>query len=75
MAVEALERSRKEHEQEAEVSAQESDTLRMKLAEIEEGFAAIEMEQSQALRDVRDVSGASNSSSEEDSETLAHLTG
>ena len=58
--VEALEGSRKEHEtdaeryrQQADQSEKQSDTLRLKLADLEENFVAIEKQQGQVLRDAR----------------------
>ncbi len=58
--VESLERSRKQHEDDAEryrndaeQSEQLSDTLRLKLNDIEENFADIEKQQHQALKDAR----------------------
>ena len=58
--VEALEGSRKEHEtdaeryrQQADQSEKRSDTLRLKLADLEENFVAIEKQQGQVLRDAR----------------------
>ena len=53
-AVESLEQSRRKHEQEAEQSAQLSDTLSMKLADLEKGFAAMEQEQNKAIKHARD---------------------
>ena len=58
--VEALEGSRKEHEtdaeryrQQADQSEQQSDTLRLKLADLEENFVAIEKQQDQVLKNAR----------------------
>ncbi|MGI9271753.1 MAG: hypothetical protein ACR2QT_08265 [Woeseiaceae bacterium] len=61
-AVEALEGSRKEHEtdaeryrQQADESEKQSDTLRLKLADLEENFVAIEKQQDQVLEDARNA--------------------
>lgn len=61
--VEALEGSRKEHEtdaeryrQQADQSEKQSDTLRLKLADLEKNFVAIEEEQNQVLKDAREAS-------------------
>jgi len=58
--VEALEGSRKEHEtdaeryrQQADQSEKLSDTLRLKLDDLEQNFADIEMQQDRALKDAR----------------------
>jgi chromosome segregation ATPase len=58
--VEALEGSRKEYEtdaeryrQQADQSEKQSDTLRLKLADLEKNFAAIEQQQDQALKSAR----------------------
>ena len=58
--VEALEGSRKEHEtdaeryrQQADQSEQQSDTLRLKLADLEKNFVAIEKQQDQVLKNAR----------------------
>jgi len=58
--VEALEGSRKEHETDAERYRQQagqseklSDTLRLKLADLEKNFVAIEKQQDQALKNAR----------------------
>ncbi len=58
--VEALEGSRKEHETDAEKFRQQadqsdrlSDTLRLKLDDLEKNFADIEKQQDRALKDVR----------------------
>jgi len=60
--VEALENSRKQHEDDAEryrdkadQSEQLSETLRLKLDDLEQNFADIEKQQHQALKDVRKV--------------------
>lgn len=69
-AVEALEHSRQQHEQEAlqaqskaDESEQLSETLRMRLSNLEQSFAAIEQEQKQAIRDIRGVAAANESGS------------
>ncbi len=61
-AVEALENSRQAHEadaeryrQQANESEKESDTLRLKLDDLEKNFADIEKQQSEALEDVRNA--------------------
>lgn len=64
-AIESLEQSRRKHEQEAdqarskaEESEQLSDTLSMKLADLEKGFAAMEQEQNEAIQHVRDAAAS-----------------
>ncbi len=59
-AVEALENSRKEHEADADryreqamQSEQESETLKLKLDDLQKGFSDIEAEQREALEDAR----------------------
>jgi chromosome segregation ATPase len=81
MAVEALESSRKEYEEEAEQyrdkadqSEQLSDTLRMKLADLESGFAAMEQEQNQVIRHVRDVTAAARPAANEEISGYAEMT-
>jgi len=61
--VEALEGSRKQYEsdaeryrQQADQSEKQSDTLRLKLADLEENFVAIEKQQDQVLKDAREAS-------------------
>jgi chromosome segregation ATPase len=59
-AVEALEQSRQQHEHDAQkaqskanASEQLSETLRMRLSNLEESFAAIEQDQEQAIRQMK----------------------
>ena len=67
-ALEALEESRQQHEQEAEQarsqadeSEQLSETLRMRLSNLEESFAAIEQDQQRAIRGMQQVAAANES--------------
>ncbi len=67
-ALEALEESRQQHEQEAEQarskadeSEQLSETLRMRLSNLEESFAAIEEDQQRAIKGMQQVAAANES--------------
>lgn len=75
--VESLEKRRSEHEQEAEQFREEadkseklSDTLRMKLNDLEKNFAAMEQHQEQAIANVRSAASASNSNAAHDVELI-----
>ena len=67
-ALEALEESRQQHEEEAvearskaDESEQLSETLRMRLSNLEESFAAIAQDQQQAIQGMREVAAANES--------------
>ena len=69
-ALEALEESRQQHEEEAvearskaDESEQLSETLRMRLSNLEESFAAIAQDQQQAIQGMREVAAANESGS------------
>ncbi|MDJ0941741.1 MAG: hypothetical protein QNJ00_18395 [Woeseiaceae bacterium] len=83
-AVEALERSRKQHEDEAEQfrdkadeSEQLSETLRMRLNDLEQSFAAMEEQQDQAIQHVRDAAASAGPAANQDTgdSQITNLTG
>ena len=78
--VESLENSRQQHEQEAarykdqaDESEQLSDTLRLRLDDLEKNFAAIEEQQHQAIKEVRKSSADSSSANDNDDADVVDL--
>jgi chromosome segregation ATPase len=74
-ALEALERSRAKHESDAKdaqlkakESEQTSDTLRMRLSDLEQGFAEMEKEQNEAIQSVRDAAASAQPTANQDIE-------